>query len=299
MSDRTQTAMQSMTGFATAETTAAGHTVRVALRAVNHRHLDIRLHLPDSLRDGDDLWTPRIREHLHRGRVEATVHVEREAGAVDFTLDRDLVRRVAREIEALEEEGLVIGGISGGDVLAWGQALSSDVEEAWDREPVLEAVTRCFDEALAGLVKARRDEGARLAVFLLERLGRIDELSAEMVARRAEVEAQLAAEFRRRLADLGAPEQLGEERVALEVAAAIDKASITEETDRLAAHCEHFRAEARSKRPSGRKLDFIVQEMFRELNTVAAKGRDSALVHLAIEGKTVCEDLREQLRNVQ
>ena len=120
-----------------------------------------------------------------------------------------------------------------------------------------------------------------------------------MLSRRREVESGLREEFRRRLQELGAEDVLSEERLTLEVAAAIDKASITEETDRLAAHCQHFRAVLASDRPSGRKLDFIVQEIFREFNTIAAKARDSESVHQAIEGKTVCEDLREQLRNVE
>lgn len=298
MTSKAPTGMYSMTGFAAAEASADGVTVRVALRSVNHRHLDVRLHLPDSLRDSDDLWTPRIREQVRRGRVEASVQVERSVDSEELTFDRDVVRRLAGQVDELRQQGLVTGGLTGGDLLLWGQALGAQTEPD-DQESVLAAVERCLDEALTQLVDARRQEGNRLAEFLLERLGRVEALAAEMIDRRGEVEAQLKDEYRRRLVELGAPEQLSEERLALEVAAAIDKASITEETDRLVAHCEHFRAEAGSGRASGRKLDFIVQEAFRELNTIAAKARDSALVHLAIEGKTVCEDLREQLRNVE
>lgn len=287
-----------MTGFASAEASADGHAVRVVLRSVNHRHLDLRLHLPESLRDGNDIWSEQIRKHLRRGRVEVAMEIERQRDPERLTFDRELVSQVAREVQGLQSAGLVTGGISGGDLLAWGQALVSQTESA-DQESLLEVARQCFDEALAALIATRRSEGSRLAELLIEGVERVRALSEQMIGRRADVESQLAAEYRRRLLDLGAGEQLGEERVALEVAAAIDKASITEETDRLVAHCDHFRTEARSKRPSGRKLDFIVQEMFRELNTIAAKARDTALVHLAIEGKSVCEDLREQLRNVE
>lgn len=287
-----------MTGFASAEASADGHAVRVVLRSVNHRHLDLRLHLPESLRDGDDIWSERIRKHLRRGRVEVAMEIERQRDPERLTFDREMVSQVAREVQGLQSAGLVSGGISGGDLLAWGQALVSQTEPA-DPESLLEVARQCFDEALAALIATRRSEGSRLAELLIEGVERVRALSEQMIGRRADVESQLAAEYRRRLLDLGAGEQLGEERVALEVAAAIDKASITEETDRLVAHCDHFQTEVQSKRPSGRKLDFIVQEMFREVNTIAAKARDTALVHLAIEGKSVCEDLREQLRNVE
>lgn len=287
-----------MTGFATADTAVGSTAVEVVLRSLNHRHLDIRVHLPELLRDSEPRWAAMIRARVQRGRVEAAVKLADEQQSPDPSFDHELIRRIAAEVAALGEQGLVTGGITGGDLLGWEPALRME-QNVLDLDALVEGIEPCFQLALERLIEARRHEGERLAAFLLERVDQVETLGAELVSRRAQVEEGLRDEYQRRLMQLGAGEALSEERLALEVASAIEKATITEETDRLGAHCEHFRDVMSSDRAGGRKLDFIIQEIFREFTTIAAKARDSESVHLAIEGKTVCEDLREQLRNVE
>ena len=287
-----------MTGFGSAEVSTEDYQIQVVLRSLNHRHLDIRFHALDALRMAEERWATLIRSRVRRGRIEATVTVDFSEDEGHQVFDREVVQRLANEVESMRASGLVNDGVTAGELLLWPPALKLGQKE-FDFESVEELVAQCFEQALDDLVATRKQEGARLTDFLLGRLDRIEEIAEALVGRRSEVEAGLRQDYRERLVDLGAGAALSEERVALEVAAAIDKSSISEETDRLRAHCEHFREVVTSPEAVGRKLDFIVQEMFRELNTVAAKARDSESVHLAIEAKTVCEDLREQLRNVE
>jgi len=288
----------SMTGFGAAEANIGSTVVSVVMRSLNHRHLDLRLRLPELLRETEEQWASLIRGRLQRGRVEVTVRLEDQGLDREIVVDRELVRSVVNEFGALEEQGLVTEGLSSGDLLRWPSALSIERPQT-DSEALRTTVQQCLEQALAALIEAREHEGDRLQDFLEGRLIRAESLVHDLCQRRTEVEAGMRQDYRERLRDLGAAEILSEERIALEVAAAIDKSSISEETDRLVAHCGHFRATMADRKATGRKLDFIVQEIFREFNTIAAKCRDSESVHAAIEGKTLCEDLREQIRNVE
>ncbi len=290
--------MHSMTGFGSAESSIAGQQVQVVLRSLNHRHLDLRFHAPDALRVAEEQWAELLRKRIRRGRVEVTITLISSRAQSEQVFDQEAVRRLVSEVEMLRADGLVTEGVTGGDLLRWPPALEIGKTDL-NLDQVQEVVLNCLEEALESLVAARVVEGARLKEFLLGRLERIEEIAADLVDRRSSVEERLHQDYRERLIALGAGDVLSEERIALEVAAVIDKSSISEETDRLRAHCEHFREVAKSPEAAGRKLDFVIQEVFRELNTVVAKARDSESVHLAIEGKTVCEDLREQLRNVE
>ncbi len=287
-----------MTGFGAAEVSSEATAVSVIMRSLNHRHLDLRLHLPEELRGVEEQWATMIRNGVQRGRIEVTVKVENLDQSREIVVDRELVRTVVDEFSTLEKLGLASGGITGGDLLNWPPALRVERVEP-DSQATTAMITDCLAQAFAALVSAREHEGARLKGFLEERLVKVESIADQLRERRAMVEGAMREDYRQRLVDLGAPETLGEERIALEVSAAIDKSSITEETDRLAAHCEHFQSVVEADGATGRKLDFIVQEIFREFNTIAAKCRDTESVHAAIEGKTLCEDLREQLRNVE
>ncbi len=291
--------LHSMTGYGSADGRIGGSSIAVVVRCVNHRHLDIRLHLPEFLRPNEDTYATQVREALGRGRVEVGVTVADDEGARRVEVDRDLVASVAQEFTRLEEEGLISSsGLAARDLLAWPPAMR--VQEAdRDAEAIGEEVGEVLGQALANVVEARRHEGARLAQFLDEKLGRAEVLAGLLAERRQQVEDNLRLYYRQKLEDLSVDPLLSEERIALEVGAAIDKSSISEEIERLTAHFGQFRSVMTESGPVGRKLDFIVQEIFREFNTVASKSRDSESVHDAIEGKTLCEDLREQLRNIE
>jgi len=154
-------------------------------------------------------------------------------------------------------------------------------------------------EALAQLVASREREGASLQAAMEERLALLAKVADRLDALRAPVAGELAAAMKRRLAELLAGQPLDEARLAQEVALLVDRSDVTEELDRLRAHLGHFREVAAERGPSGKRLDFLTQEIFRELNTTGSKCRNHEMTRAVLDAKVLCEQIREQVQNVE
>jgi uncharacterized protein (TIGR00255 family) len=136
-------------------------------------------------------------------------------------------------------------------------------------------------------------------VVLSDRLGELEAAAARLADRRHQVARELGESLRRRLRELLAEHAVAEERLAQEVAVLVDRSDIVEELDRLASHCEHFRSVMAEREAIGKRLDFLTQEIFRELNTLGAKCRDAEMIRSVVDAKVLCEQLREQVQNVE
>lgn len=293
--------MRSMTGFGSAVGENGSHRVAVTLRGVNHRYLDVVVRLPDVCRGSEAALKRLLGESLSRGRLELAVEVERTAaGAARLDLGTEVARAVVMAVDELRAAGLVEGDLSPGELLQVPGVV--DVGAAADEwteadEALLHQVV---SEALAELAEARRAEGARLARVVADKLEQIEAGVAELEALRPEAQQALAESFESRLEELLEDGELEPRRLEQEVAVLIDRSNVSEELERLRAHVEHF-AEILEQADGavGKRLDFVVQEIFRELNTLSAKCRSAAMTRLVVEAKVVCEELREQLRNVE
>jgi uncharacterized protein (TIGR00255 family) len=290
-----------MTGFGSATFSNGAGTWRIEVRAVNHKSLSLRLHWPSEFAALEHAVTRLVRDRLGRGAVDLSVIAESvSAEAFDVHVEREALAALMRELRHVAADvGAPPPTLEA--VLKAGPFVevrrrrvdAGDVESL-----LLEGVSRALD----GLVTMREAEGAALAADLLERIGRIDAL-VEVIAQAApEVLRGFEERLRARLAeaDLRLGLTLDKERALTEVVVFADKSDLTEEIVRARTHLAAFRgvlgAEGDSEK--GRRLDFMVQEILRELNTMGSKCRDAAIAQQVVEGKVELEKIREQVQNI-
>jgi uncharacterized protein (TIGR00255 family) len=292
--------MRSMTGFGQATGSNGRHAVTVTLRGVNHKFLEVRLKLGDDYRDAEAPLRELLEGELVRGRIEAGVEVAaltpRQAVV---QVERGVVQAAHAALVELVEAGLIAEGLTAGDLLRVPEALNvrlaPDSWDATDQELLLAVAGR----ALGELVAARSTEGEKTRQALADRLASLAEVATRLGGLRERARDELAEGLRQRLAELLGDRRLDEGRLAQEVAMLVDRSDVAEELERLAAHLDHFAALLDQAGAVGRRLDFLAQEIFRELNTLGAKSRDAGMIRAVLDAKGLCEQLREQVQNVE
>jgi uncharacterized protein (TIGR00255 family) len=292
--------MRSMTGYGEAAGENARYAVSVSLKAVNHRFLDLQIRLSDELRASEGPLRDLLGREIGRGRVEARVDVrplvDREASV---RVHLGIVRAAHTAVRQLVEAGLVESGLAAGDLLRLPEAFRVELPaDSWDEEDA-DLLLRVAQKAAAQLVAGRETEGASLAAILDERVRGLEEVVTRLDALRGGVREELAASLRRRLEELLGSQAIDPGRLAQEVALLVDRSDVSEEIDRLRSHLEHFRGVTRETVPTGKRLDFLAQEIFRELNTLGSKCRNAEMTRGVLDGKVLCEQLREQVQNVE
>ena len=291
--------MRSMTGYGQAQGETARRRISVALQTVNHRHLDLVLRLPEDLRGGDAELRERLGRRLRRGRCELSIAMAPVAGERPAVrVDLEAVRALHEAVRPLVEEGRLEPRLTLGDLLRAGALVQvAAVEPVGEEEVVL--ADRLVGEALDQAVAARAFEGERIQEFLRRGLAELAARVGELGERRAEAAGRAFDQLRQRIGELAAGVGVSEERIAQEAAVLADRADIREELDRLRAHLEQFAAVCEEEGAIGRRLDFLTQELMRELNTAGSKSRDVELTRRVVDAKAVCEQLREQVQNVE
>lgn len=294
--------MRSMTGFAAAAVDDDRGTVAVTIRAVNHRFLDLQLRLPPALADLEPRVRALLQKHLARGRVEfqATLQV-RATTAPLVELNEGFVAAVTSAIDVARAAGLVQGPLTPGDLLRLPQALAIR-ERAPETVPSpgwADAVDAVVARAVAALDEMRVREGAALRVDLSARkvvLGTlIDAVVVAADAGRAALESRLLERAR----EMSATLPIDQAALAQEVVRATQRSDIAEEVTRFRAHLDHWDALTDGEEPCGRKLDFLLQEMNREVNTIGSKADGLQVSGHVIDLKAELERMREQVQNVE
>ncbi|HEX4499353.1 MAG TPA: YicC/YloC family endoribonuclease [Thermoanaerobaculia bacterium] len=292
--------MRSMTGYGEASAENARHGITVSLRAVNHRFLDLQLRIGEELRGSEAALRDVIGKEVSRGRVEARVEMrsvaERKASV---QVNMGVIREAHVAVHQLVDAGLIDRGLSAGDLMRLPEAFRVDLEtEEWtpeDEELLLQAARG----AVTQLVASREREGASLVAIMDEKLVGVEGAVAKLDALRGPVREEMATALKKRLAEMLAGQALDEGRLAQEVALLVDRCDVSEEIDRLRSHVEHFRAVMREGAAAGKRLDFLTQEVFRELNTLGAKCRNAEMTRAVLDAKVTCEQIREQVQNVE
>jgi len=291
----------SMTGFGRGERHGDGVTVTVELRSVNHRFLDLHSRCPGRFLS----WEPRmrslVRESVRRGKVDLNVNV-REWGKLGAGLrvNRDLLEAFLAEAKRIREEHGVGGEVTLRDLLGVPDLFR--VEPAGDDPsellwPTAEGAMR---DALSMLVRSRAEEGNRLLQVLMESMGTLSSIVGEIRSLAAANKEQAVARFRDRISDLSGGAGVDPVRLHQEAAILLDRLDITEECDRLAAHLEAAGALFRAPGDAvGKRFDFLVQEIFRELNTAGNKSAHAGVSALVVNAKTELEKVREQIQNIE
>lgn len=291
----------SMTGFGRAARHGEDLSVSVEVRSVNHRFLDVHVRCPGRYLS----WEPRVRgmvrDVLRRGKVDIHLNV-RDAGkfGAGLRVNRALLRAFLEEAEKIREEFRVGGELTLRDLIAVPEAFQA-APEADDPADLLWAEAEgAVRDALAMLSKARREEGERLKEILRETVSRIGAAAEEIRALAGENKESAAARFRDRIEALSGTAGIDPARLHQEAALLIDRLDITEECDRLKVHLAA--ADALFLAPGdavGKRFDFLVQEIFRELNTAGNKSAHAVISARIVAAKTELEKVREQIQNVE
>jgi uncharacterized protein (TIGR00255 family) len=302
------TGIISMTGFAQARAERDGSSVRINLRSVNHRFLDLHLRMPDGFEVFESRIRQAIRNRLRRGHVDVNIYYE-AGGTGAIEVNHDLVESYMKAVERLRQEfgvktepDLVALFRLPGVVAAPGAA--SDLRSEEEQERLGEQVEACLEQALNKLDGMRRSEGQALTVEMQGILGQIATRTVEIETLAERVRPAIARRLAERLEELLKGVQLDPIRLAQEAAMIAERGDVSEELARLRSHVEQFGKLLAGAGEAGKKLDFLLQEMQREANTLLSKtpGVESeglAITGLALEVKSDIEKLREQAQNVE
>ncbi|HET9192928.1 MAG TPA: YicC/YloC family endoribonuclease [Vicinamibacterales bacterium] len=296
--------IKSMTGFASLTHEDERATLGVTLRSVNHRFLDLQLRVPQSLAELEPRVRALLQKRLARGRVELAISVQlRNPAALSVELNEDFADALAAAIERARERGLVTGTLTPGDLLRHPQAIAVRDRPA-EPDPVVEAqlgssVEASVEQALADLDAMRVREGDHLRADLEARRQMLAELIERLRGAAEEGRVAVEARLRDRAAEISAELPVDQAMLAQEIVRAAARSDISEEVTRFRAHLAHWGALADGTEPCGRKLDFLLQEMNREINTIGSKADGIRISELIITAKAELEKMREQVQNVE
>ena len=286
--------IHSMTAFARTEQAGATGTLSWELRSVNHRYLEPHLRLPEAFRDLEGSVREALRQGISRGKVECTLRFTEDTAGKPLQVDRDKATQLiaaAESVAALIKQPAPLNAL---EVLAWPGVLVADSS---DPQALNTAALKLFGSALDELKKGRGREGAELAKLLNERLdSMLDEVAAlrELVPQMLDVQRQKILERCREMqADLD-PQRLEQELVML-----AQKSDVAEELDRLNTHVSEVRRVLKAGGAAGRRLDFLMQELNREANTLGSKAFDPRSTQAAVNLKVLIEQMREQVQNIE
>jgi uncharacterized protein (TIGR00255 family) len=297
--------MISMTGFAARRGAGAGHAWTWDLRSVNGKGFDLRLRLPEGIEGLEAAVRAELQKAVTRGNVSLTLKLTADSGAEEaaFRLNRgQLVAALAAlaEVEAAARTaGLSLCPPSAADVLTLRGILDQTAQDQ-DPGPLRAAILADLGPLLADFAAMRAGEGAALQAVLSAQLDRIEALAAEArreIGTRADAQAAGLRDAVARI--LSVTDAVDDTRLAQELALLAVRTDVTEELDRLTAHVAAARAHLADPQPTGRKLDFLMQEFMREANTLCSKAQSLALTRLGLEAKTVIDQMREQVQNVE
>ena len=295
--------IQSMTGFGNARFSVDAWSFELEVRSVNHRHLDLRVRLPRLLGSLEPEVRARVQARFDRGKFDLTVAAP-EGGAPppQLEVDLDAAREYLTAARTLGESEGIDASLDAATLLSL-HGVSRFVEPQIEGELLGEHTLAALDQALDMLAEMRAKEGAALERDLRGRLETVLRLSGELESRSGEVQTAVRERLRKRARQLEAEAGLLDEaRLHQEIVIAADRIDISEEIVRLRSHVEQFEqllTNAAPGEPSGRRMEFLLQELGREANTVGSKGNDAAIAHVVVDLKNELERLREQVLNVE
>jgi len=288
-----------MTAFGRGEAMAEGYRFTVELRTLNHRFCDIRIKLPRKYTDFEEEIKRKLNSQFSRGRIEVNVVADEALDKVQhLTVDSELVETYKRLLLDLQDQ-LGLEASLGLDTLLHFRDIFVFEEDDEGRAQAWKVLETALDQSVEECIQMRKEEGLAIEIDFIERLSQLETLSSEVESRTPLVVVDVRDRLQKRIEELLGQGELDESRLAQEVAILAEKSDITEEVIRFKSHIQQFRALIKASGPRGRQLEFLLQEMHREINTIGSKANDVEIAQKVIQLKTELERLREQVQNVE
>ena len=287
--------LHSMTGFARQSVESEIGALTWELRAVNHRYLDVQFKLPDEMRPQEQIFRQHVSASLSRGKVECALHFRRAFDRQEeLQINTELVELISKRIKEMAVELPATAAVNPFDVMRWpGVVQQNEI----DAEPLFEEALELLKKSLEAMQSMRTSEGARIAEMLESRCADIEAISKSVRARMPEVLEAARTRQRERIDKLDVESDPA--RLETELALIAQKLDVDEELDRLDSHLVEIRQVLQRDEPVGRRLDFLMQELNREANTLGSKSNDTETTRAAVELKVLIEQMREQIQNVE
>jgi uncharacterized protein (TIGR00255 family) len=293
-----------MTGFASLTHEDDRATIAITIRAVNHRFLDVQLRIPQSMAELEPRVKALLQKRLSRGRVELSISLQlRNVTAPTVELNEGFVDALSAAIEQARERGLVSGALTPGDLMRLPQAITIR-ERALEIDPAVEAqlgasVESAVEQAIADLDAMRTREGGHLHTDLDARKEFLGALITRVADAADEGRGSVQARLQEKVREISLDIPVDQAMIAQEIVRTAARSDISEEVTRFRAHLAHWDALSESDEPCGRKLDFLLQEMNREVNTIGSKADGLRVTEMIINAKAELEKMREQVQNVE
>jgi uncharacterized protein (TIGR00255 family) len=287
--------IRSMTAFARAESEQPWGSAQLELRSVNNRYLDIAPRLPDELRPLEPIVRERVGARLGRGKLDCVFKISYASDRdTAFTLNLSMAEQVVRAIEQIQPLLQNAHAVTPMEVLRWPGVIQASVP---DLEAIQATAIELLDGALNELIAMRTREGEKITAMIVQRCDNIEGIVSSLRVRTPKILAEIRRKLEARLEELKA--QPDQERLEQEMLYLAQKLDITEELDRLDAHLAEVRQVLESDEPVGRRLDFLMQELNREANTIGSKSSDAETTRSSVDLKVFIEQIREQVQNVE
>ncbi|MBF0470701.1 MAG: YicC family protein [Gammaproteobacteria bacterium] len=287
--------IKSMTAFTRLLAEGEWGNLTLELKSVNQRYLEIQPRLPDRLRPLEIPIRSAIQGRLSRGKVECSIHLSLSGdGSRGLAIDRELVKSIATSIHQVDAILYNPAAISALDVLNWPGVIQT---ETIDEEQLQQTVLDLLEQGLQQMIAGREREGEKIATMLGDRIEALRQVVATVETRLPQVLAQSQQRLRSRLEELKS--ELNQERLEQEMAIIANRLDVDEELDRLRCHLEEVERLLQSKKSVGRRLDFLMQELNREANTLGSKSGDIETTRASVEMKVLIEQMREQIQNIE
>ncbi len=287
--------IRSMTAFARQESQGPWGGLQLELRSVNHRYLELSPRLPEELRALEPKIRARLNAVLARGKVECNIRYQApQEGKEGLSLNLDLVRQLAqasREVDGIIYNPAPINGL---EVMRWPGVIEAP---SIDQQALHAEVFRLLEQAMDELVDNRRREGASLKAIILQRCDSADAVVRQVLERLPSILDGQRQRLLTRLEEIR--QELDPDRIEQEIALLAQKIDVAEELDRLGTHLIEVRRVLEAKEPVGRRLDFLMQELNREANTLGSKSIDSDTTRASVDLKVLIEQMREQIQNIE
>ena len=286
--------IRSMTGFARRERQFPWGLLAWELKTVNHRFLEMGFRLPEEFRVGEAEFRQAVAAAARRGKVECSLHFRPTVAAGALEVDGELLASLTQRAQAIAAHAGAAARIDALDLLRWPGVIR---DTARDHAPMIAAAHALLADALAELARFRDSEGGRLRDALEQRWAGLVEFAARVTDRLPEVRARMRTKLLERIAQLVS--DVDHERLEQELAILAQRLDVDEEIDRLRGHVTEVRKTFDGQEPAGRRLDFLMQELNREANTLSSKSQDIETTRAAVDMKVLIEQMREQVQNIE
>ena len=291
--------IKSMTGYGGAKGSAEGLSVSIELKSVNNRYLDVSVKLPRTMLFAEEPIKAAVGRHISRGKVDVFVTVDQSASDdMEVRVNEPLLKCYIEALSAAAEKFGLQNDMTVMSLCRLPDVLSTDRREI-DSSALMTGITEILERALTEYDAMRLREGEKLRDDVLARLETISRLTGLVEENAPKTVAEYRARLEQKLQEVLATANIDESRVLTEAAIFADKIAVDEETVRLRSHISQLRGLTNGESPAGRKMDFLIQELNREANTIGSKCQNADIAHVVVELKAEIEKIREQIQNVE